>query len=77
MLAEEIATENTRLFGLVRPDPEPEAVPDERLLKLARQRMRAVGDYLNNNGVDPGRFILCDGEISDQAKAKPGVRIEL
>ncbi|MGB1581968.1 MAG: hypothetical protein ACPHER_10740, partial [Nevskiales bacterium] len=66
-----------RLFGLYRPDAEPEAVPDERLLKLARARMRKVGDYLSENGIDPARLILCDGEISDESNTKPGVRIEL
>lgn len=77
VLAEEIANANTRLFGLIRPDADPDAVPEERLLELARKRMRTVGDYLGQYGIATERLILCDGEISDDSKARPRVSLRL
>lgn len=77
VLAERIAAANTRLFGLYKPDPEPEAVPEEQLLDLSRQRMLTVGNYLSDNGIAEDRFILCDSEISEDTEARPSVSLSL
>lgn len=75
--AERDAEANTRFFGFLKPDPDPEAVSDEVMLALTQNRMRAAGDYLIRYGVEAERLVLCEGEILDDDKAKPEVRVEL